>query len=359
MVAVGVGGADAVDVMAGQPWEIKCPNVIGVRLTGAMKGWTSPKDVILKVAGILTVKGGTGSIVGVLMDLEWRAYHARGWQPFVIWEQRSVPPPASFPSITRMSKYLHATGRGEIAKLAEKYTDLLQPDRDAQYDRLIELDLSTLEPHINGPFTPDLATPISEMSGMVKAKEWPAMISVCLIGSCTNSSYEDMTRAASLVKQATARGLKVRSEFQVTPGSEQVRATMERDGLISIFEEAGAKVLANACGPCIGQWARHDVKLGQPNTILTSYNRNFTGRNDANPATHAFVTSPELVTAIAFSGELTFDPYEGCPDWEQWGGIQICQSIRTGTPPAWIHSRGGELPAPSHRKGATWIEGEC
>ena len=216
MVAVGVGGADAVDVMAGQAWEIKCPKVIGVRLTGEMKGWTSPKDIILKVAGILTVKGGTGAIV---------EYHGPGVESISCTGMATIcnmgaeigATTSVFPFNHRMSKYLNATGRGEIAKLAEKYTDLLQPDEGAQYDRLIELDLNTLEPHINGPFTPDLATPISDMSRMVKAKEWPAKISVCLIGSCTNSSYEDMTRAASLVKQATARGLKVKSEFQVTP----------------------------------------------------------------------------------------------------------------------------------------------
>lgn len=297
MVAVGVGGADAVDVMSGIFWEVRCPKVIGVHLTGKLHAWTSPKDVILKVAGILTVKGGTGAIIeyfgpGV------ESISCTGMATICNMGAEIGATTSVFPYNDRMAKYLQATSRSEIASHAERYRrELLTPDEGAQYDRVIELDLDTLEPHINGPFTPDLATPISSMAKTVEERDWPARISVCLIGSCTNSSYEDMTRAASIVRQAAERGLRVKSEFQVTPGSEQVRATMERDGLIEVFEKAGGLVLANACGPCIGQWARHDVKMGERNTILTSYNRNFTGRNDANPATHAFVSSPEVCNA--------------------------------------------------------------
>jgi len=307
MVAIGVGGADAVDVMADIPWELKCPNVIGVRLTGKMKDWTSPKDVILKLAGILTVKGGTGAIVeyfgpGV------ESLSCTGMATICNMGAEIGATTSIFPYTARMASYLQATSRGPIAELAEGHKAYLTADPNAQYDRVVEINLDELEPHINGPFTPDLATPISQMAKVVKERGWPDEIKVALIGSCTNSSYEDMARSASLAKQAVDAGLRTAREFVVTPGSEQIRATIERDGILGQLEASGAVVLANACGPCIGQWKRHDVKMGEKNTILTSYNRNFTGRNDANPATHSFVASPEIVTALTFAGRLSFNP---------------------------------------------------
>ncbi|GES89326.1 aconitate hydratase [Rhizophagus clarus] len=278
MVAIGVGGADAVDVMADIPWELKCPKVIGVKLTGSISGWTAPKDVILKVAGILTVKGGTGAIV---------EYFGPGVES------------------------LSCTGMATICNMGAEIgatTSLFPFNKRAQYDQLIEINLSELEPHINGPFTPDLATPISKFKDEVVKNDWPTELKVGLIGSCTNSSYEDMSRAASLAKQALDHGIKAKSVFTITPGSEQIRATIERDGQEKILMDVGGIVLANACGPCIGQWDRQDVKKGEANSIITSYNRNFTGRNDANPATHAFVASPDIVTAFVFAGDLRFNP---------------------------------------------------
>ena len=307
MLAIGVGGADAVDVMAGLPWELKCPNVIGVKLTGKMSGWTSSKDVILKLAGILTVKGGTGAIVEYFGE-GVEGLSATGMGTICNMGAEIGATTSVFPYTAAMQRYLEATNRKEIGKLAQSQKGFLSADAGAKYDQVIEIDLSELKPHMNGPFTPDLATPLEELGEKAAAQKWPKKISVALIGSCTNSSYEDMTRAASLARAAASAGLKVQSQFTITPGSEQVRATMERDGLIRDFEAVGGQVLANACGPCIGQWNRKDVRKGEANTIVTSYNRNFTGRNDANPATHAFVTSPEVTTAMAFSGSLDFDP---------------------------------------------------
>ncbi|RXW12876.1 hypothetical protein EST38_g12978 [Candolleomyces aberdarensis] len=303
MVACGVGGADAVDVMADIPWELKCPKVIGVKLTGKIGGWTTPKDVILKVAGILTVKGGTGAIVeyfgpGV------ESLSCTGMATICNMGAEIGATTSLFPYNPRMADYLKATKRGDIAAYANRFQHNLQADKGAEYDQ----NLSELEPHLNGPFTPDLATPISKVAEEAKKNDWPEDVRVGLIGSCTNSSYEDMTRSASIVKQAKAHGLDFKSKFTVTPGSEQVRATIARDGQIGDFEGAGGIVLANACGPCIGQWDRQDVKKGEKNTIVTSYNRNFTGRNDANPATHAFVASPDITTALAFAGKLSFNP---------------------------------------------------
>ncbi|KAA0191357.1 Aconitase 3-isopropylmalate dehydratase large and Aconitase A isopropylmalate dehydratase small [Fasciolopsis buskii] len=307
-LCIGVGGADAVDVMANLPWELKAPTIIGVHLTGKLSGWTSPKDIILKVAEILTVKGGTGSIVeyfGPGVD----SISCTGMATICNMGAEIGATTSVFPFNHRMGEYLQATSRQTIAEEAKKHSDvLLSPDRGCEYDRVIEINLDTLEPHVNGPFTPDLAHSISKLGEHAKQNNWPTPISVGLIGSCTNSSYEDMTRAAHVAQQAAQKGLKVRSEFLVTPGSEQIRATIERDGLIEIFEKIGGKVLANACGPCIGQWSRKDTKKGDRNTIVSSYNRNFTGRNDANPATHAFVTSPEMVTALALAGDLSFNP---------------------------------------------------
>lgn len=307
MVAVGVGGADAVDVMAGIPWEIKCPKVIGVKLTGSLKGWTSAKDVILKVAGILTVKGGTGAIIEYFGS-GVESISCTGMATICNMGAEIGATTSLFPYNSRMKQYLEATKRQNEAKEADKNKHNLVADEGARYDKIVEINLDTLEPNINGPFTPDLCTPITELKKRAKENEWPLNVSACLIGSCTNSSYEDMTRSAHLAKQALDHGLKVKVPFLITPGSEQIRATIQRDGVMDILTKAGGTVLANACGPCIGQWNRKDVKMNQKNTIVTSYNRNFTGRNDGNPGTHCFVTSPELVTAIAFSGSLEFDP---------------------------------------------------
>ena len=313
MVAIGVGGADAVDVMAGMPWELKFPKLIGVKLTGEMSGWTSAKDVILKVAGILTVKGGTGAIV---------EYFGPGADKISCTGKGTIcnmgaeigATTSLFGYDEHMAKYLRATGRQEVADLADTMKDNLCADDevlanpDEYYDQLVEIDLSTLEPHLNGPFTPDRATPVSKMEKEAEKEGWPTKIEVGLIGSCTNSSYEDISRAASIAKQAVDKGLKTKARFTITPGSEQVRYTIERDGFIRIFEQLGADVFANACGPCIGQWARAGSEKEEKNTIVHSFNRNFSKRADGNPNTHAFVASPELVTALAISGDLTFDP---------------------------------------------------
>ncbi|KKZ66203.1 aconitate hydratase, mitochondrial [[Emmonsia] crescens] len=307
MAAIGVGGADAVDVMAGLPWELKAPNVIGVKLTGELTGWTAPKDIILKVAGILTVKGGTGAII---------EYHGPGVESLSCTGMGTIcnmgaeigATTSIFPYNDRMYDYLKATRRQNIGDFARSYAHGLREDEGAEYDQLIEINLSELEPHINGPFTPDLATPISKFKQAVKEHGWPEELKVGLIGSCTNSSYEDMSRAASIARDALDHGIKAKSLFTVTPGSEQIRATIERDGQLQTLEEFGGVILANACGPCIGQWDRRDVKKGEANSIVSSYNRNFTGRNDANPATHAFVTSPDLVVAMTIAGTLNFNP---------------------------------------------------
>ncbi|KAH8359711.1 hypothetical protein KR093_008462 [Drosophila rubida] len=306
-VCVGVGGADAVDVMAGMPWELKCPKVIGVHLTGKICGWTSPKDVILKVAEILTVKGGTGAVI---------EYHGKGCDSISCTGMATIcnmgaeigATTSLFPFNERMITYMCATGRGAIADEAQKFKHMLVPDEGCKYDQVIEIDLDNLEPLVNGPYTPDLANPISQLGENSKKNGYPMDIKVGLIGSCTNSSYEDMGRCASIAQDALDHGLKAQIPFNVTPGSEQIRATIERDGILEVFTKFGGTVLANACGPCIGQWDRKDVKKGEKNTIVTSYNRNFTGRNDANPATHCFVTSPELTTALSIVGCLSFNP---------------------------------------------------
>lgn len=307
MVAIGVGGADAVDVMADIPWELKCPKVLGVKLTGKMSGWTSPKDIILKVAGILSVKGGTGFIVeyfGPGVD----TLSCTGMGTICNMGAEIGATTSIFPFNERMAEYLSATKRANIAQYAKAFGGYLKADEGCQYDQVIEINLDTLEPHINGPFTPDLATPISQFAKVAQENKWPLDLKVGLIGSCTNSSYEDMNRSASIVRDAADHGLKFKSLYTVTPGSEQIRATIERDGQLETFEKAGGMVLANACGPCIGQWNRTDVPKGEPNSIISSYNRNFTGRNDGNPKTHSFVASPDLVTAMAFAGDLRFNP---------------------------------------------------
>ncbi len=329
MLAVGVGGADAVDVMAGMPWELKYPKLIGVHLKGRLHGWASSKDIILKVAGILSVKGGTGAII---------EYFGGGAESISCTGKGTVcnmgaevgATASLFAFDESMARYLEATGREKIADAARKMEDCLRPDPEVYaapesfYDRVIEIDLDTLEPLLNGPFTPDLATPVSEMKAAAASGNWPTNVEVGLIGSCTNSSYEDMTRAASLARQAKAKGIRAKAEFTVTPGSEQVRYTLERDGVLDAFTGIGAVVLANACGPCIGQWARHrNAPEDEPNTIVTSFNRNFAKRNDGNPKTHAFVASPEMVTALALSGNLTFNPATDTLENEQGEQVRL------------------------------------
>ena len=313
MVAIGVGGADAVDVMAGMPWELKFPKLIGVKLTGQMNGWTSAKDVILKVAGILTVKGGTGAIIEYFGEGA-KTISCTGKGTICNMGAEVGATTSTFGYDDSMERYLRATGRAAVADMANGLRAELTGDDEVYanpeqyFDQVIELDLSTLEPHLNGPFTPDLATPISQVRALAEKNGWPMNIEVGLIGSCTNSSYEDMTRAASIARQAKAKNLRVSSEYTITPGSEQVRFTAERDGLLEVFEEIGGKVFANACGPCIGQWAREGADKQEKNTIVHSFNRNFSKRADGNPNTHAFVGSPELVTALAIAGNLGFNP---------------------------------------------------
>ena len=309
MVAIGVGGADAVDVMAGFPWELKFPRIIGVKLTGKLSGWASPKDVILKLAGILTVKGGTGAIIEYFGE-GTKSISCTGKGTICNMGAEIGATTSIFPYDDKMSEYLRITGREDIASAADSIRDNLTSDEgsDKFYDKVIEINLSELEPYINGPFTPDLARTISEFKNAVKENGYPEELKVGLIGSCTNSSYEDMERAASLAKQALASGLRAKSEFVITPGSEQIRATIERDGQLDLFTKIGGVVLANACGPCIGQWKRHDVKDGEKNSIITSYNRNFSKRNDGNAATNSFVASPEIVTALVLAGKITFNP---------------------------------------------------
>lgn len=313
MVAIGVGGADAVDVMAGMAWELKMPKLIGVRLTGRLNGWTAPKDIILKVAGILTVKGGTGAIIEYFGEGA-RSLSATGKGTICNMGAEVGATTSLFAYDEAMERYLQATGRSQVVEAAAAIKEELTADPEVYehpeeyFDQLIEINLSELEPHVNGPFTPDRATPISQLAKEATAQGWPLEISVGLIGSCTNSSYEDISRAASIARQALDKGLKTRSGFTITPGSEQVRYTIERDGFINIFEQIGGKVFANACGPCIGQWSRPGAEKGEVNTIVHSFNRNFSKRADGNPNTHAFVTSPELVTALAFGGRLDFNP---------------------------------------------------
>ncbi len=313
MVAIGVGGADACDVMAGLPWELKFPKLIGVKLTGKLNGWAAPKDVILKVAGILTVKGGTGAIVEYFGEGA-TSMSCTGKGTICNMGAEIGATTSTFGYDESMSRYLQATGRTEVAKLADGIKADLTADPEvyenpsAYFDQLIEIDLNTLEPHLNGPFTPDLATPISKMKEEAAKNNWPVKIEFGLIGSCTNSSYEDISRAVSLAKQVSAKGLKTKANFTITPGSEQVRYTIDRDGFLEAFDKIGATVFANACGPCIGMWERVGAEKQERNTIVHSFNRNFAKRADGNPNTLAFVASPELVTALAIAGDLTFNP---------------------------------------------------
>ncbi len=315
MIAVGVGGADAVDVMAGMAWELKFPKLIGVKLTGKLSGWTAPKDVILKVADLLTVKGGTGAVIEYFGEGAL-AMSCTGKGTICNMGAEVGATTSTFGYDESMDRYLRATGRADVADAANQVKAHLTGDievytnPEAYFDQVIEIDLSTLEPHLNGPFTPDLATPISQMAETAMKNDWPLQVEVGLIGSCTNSSYEDISRAASLAKQVTEKKLKTKAKFTITPGSEQVRYTIDRDGLIETFDQIGATVFANACGPCIGMWDRYGEKAtdGPRNTIVHSFNRNFAKRADGNPNTLAFVGSPELVTAIAIAGRLDFNP---------------------------------------------------
>ena len=313
MIAIGVGGADACDVMAGLPWELKFPKLIGIKLTGKLSGWTSAKDVILKVAGILTVKGGTGAIVEYFGEGAL-SLSCTGKGTICNMGAEIGATTSIFGYDEKMAAYLRGTERADIADLAEKVAHHLTGDAEVYanpenyFDELIEIDLSTLEPQINGPFTPDLAWPISKFAAAVKENNWPAKLEVGLIGSCTNSSYEDISRAASIAQQAVDKHLQAKSEYTITPGSEQVRYTVDRDGYLATFAAMGGVVLANACGPCIGQWARHGAEKQERNSIITSFNRNFAKRADGNPNTFAFVASPEIVTALAIAGDLTFNP---------------------------------------------------
>ncbi|MBX9691661.1 MAG: aconitate hydratase, partial [Cyanobacteria bacterium] len=313
MIAIGVGGADAVDVMVGEAWGVRWPKKIGVHLKGSLNGWTAPKDVILKLAGILTVAGGTGAII---------EYFGSGTESISCTGKGTITNMGAelgattsiFPFDARMAKYLEATERADVARLAEEFAEFLKADAEVEsdphkyFDQVVEIDLTTLEPHVVGPHSPDIARPISELAKDVKENGWPSELRFALIGSCTNSSYEDMSRAASVAEQGVAKGLKAHCGFLITPGSEQIHQTIKRDGQLERLEEMGGTVLANACGPCIGQWKRDDIKKGDKNSIITSFNRNFQKRNDGNPETYAFIGSPEIVTALAFAGTLDFNP---------------------------------------------------
>jgi aconitate hydratase len=313
MLAIGVGGADACDVMAGLAWELKWPKLIGIKLTGKLNGWTAPKDVILKVAGILTVKGGTGAIVEYFGEGA-TSMSCTGKGTICNMGAEIGATTSTFGYDASMSRYLSSTGRADVAALADGIAEHLTADAEVYanpekyFDQVIEIDLNTLEPHLNGPFTPDLATPISKMKEVAAANGWPITVEVGLIGSCTNSSYEDISRAVSLAKQVAQKGLTTKAEYMITPGSEQVRYTIERDGFLDVFSQIGAKVFANACGPCIGMWERVGAEKKEKNTIVHSFNRNFAKRADGNPNTFAFVASPEIVTALAIAGDLTFNP---------------------------------------------------
>lgn len=352
MVAIGVGGADAVDVMAGMGWELKMPKLIGVHLKGSLSGWTSAKDVILKVAGILTVKGGTGAIVEYFGEGA-RSLSCTGKGTICNMGAEIGATTSTFGYDPSMDRYLRATGRAAIADMANAIAEHLTGDPecysnpDSYFDQVIEIDLSTLEPHVNGPYTPDLAWPISEFAAAVKEHGYPQKLEVGLIGSCTNSSYEDLDRAASLARQAVDKKLKVKAEFTVTPGSEQIRYTVERDGQLDAFEKIGGVVLANACGPCIGQWARHTDDPNRANSIITSFNRNFSKRNDGNPQTRAFVASPELVTALAIAGDLTFNPLTDTLTNEEGKAVKLDPPTGVELPPKGfdVEDAGFEAPA--------------
>jgi aconitate hydratase len=356
MIAIGVGGADAVDVMAGMGWELKFPKLIGIKLTGKLNGWASAKDIILKVAGLLTVKGGTGSIIEYFGEgAEYLSCTGKGTICNMGAETGATCSIFAFDK--SMQDYLKITGREEVAKLAEANKKNLVSDPEVYnypekyYDQYIEINLSELEPYINGPFTPDLATPISQMKEAVRKNGWPEDVEVGLIGSCTNSSYEDISRAASIVQNALSEGLVAKSEFKITPGSEQIRSIAERDGFLDLFRKIGGEVFANACGPCIGQWARKDAESKKVNTIIHSFNRNFSKRTDGNPNTHAFVASPEIVTAIAISGKLTFNPLTDTLVNSVGAKVKLSEPKGIDLPPNGFGNIEKGYQKPSHEKG--------
>ena len=352
MIAIGVGGADAVDVMAGLPWELKMPKLIAVKLTGKLSGWASPKDVILKVAGILTVKGGTNAIIEYIGE-GTASLSATGKGTICNMGAEVGATTSIFPFDEKSAAYLEATGRKEVADAARDIIEHLQPDTEVvenpskYYDEVIEINLSELEPYINGPFTPDAAYQISEFAEAVKQNNYPRTMEVGLIGSCTNSSYEDLTRAASIVKKAKEDGLDVKARFIINPGSEQVRYTAERDGVLKEFEDVGAVIMANACGPCIGQWKRTDEKTERTNSIVTSFNRNFAKRNDGNPNTHAFVASPELVAALTIAGDLCFNPLKDTLENNDGKHVKLAEPKGYEMPPRGYDVKDAGYQAPS------------
>lgn len=352
MVAIGVGGADAVDVMSGMAWELKFPKLIGVHLKGKLSGWTAPKDVILKVAGILTVKGGTGAIIEYFGEGA-RAMSCTGKGTICNMGAEVGATTSTFGYDESMDRYLRSTGRGDVADAANAIAPYLTADAEVYaepekyFDQVIEIDLSTLEPHLNGPFTPDLATPISKMREEAIKNDWPLQIQVGLIGSCTNSSYEDIARSASLAKQVAEKKLKTKAQFTITPGSEVVRSTIERDGFIDIFDKINATVFANACGPCIGMWDREGAEKEERNTIVHSFNRNFSKRADGNPNTLAFVGSPELVTALAIAGDLSFNPITDTLINEDGQEVKLDEPTGNELPPKGFHADDPGYQAPA------------
>ncbi|GBU07515.1 aconitate hydratase [Bacteroidales bacterium] len=358
MIAIGVGGADAVDVMAGMPWELKMPKIIGVKLTGELSGWASAKDVILKLAGILTVKGGTNAVIEYFGEGASKL-SATGKGTICNMGAEVGATTSIFPYDAQMETYLRATERGEIADSCKTIFADLQADPEViknpekYYDRLIEIDLSSLEPYINGPFTPDAAHTLSSFAQIVKKEGYPQAMEVGLIGSCTNSSYEDMSRAASVVRQALEKDVPIKAQLIINPGSEQIRATTQRDGILQIFEEAGASIMANACGPCIGQWKRDTDKTKRPNSIITSFNRNFAKRNDGNPLTHAFVASPEIVAALTIAGDLCFNPMRDYLTNTKGEKIKLQEPAGTNLPPLGFAKGNDGFIAPSMDEKAT------
>ena len=361
MLAVGVGGADAVDVMSGMEWELKMPRLIGVRLTGALSGWASPKDVILKLAGMLTVKGATNAIIEYFGEGA-ATLSATGKATICNMGAEVGATSSVFPFDDKMAAYLCATGRKEVAALAQVVAPYLQADREvaenphACYDRVLEVDLSALEPHVNGPFTPDAATPISELAQKVLANGYPQRVEVGLTGSCTNSSYEDLSRAAAVARQAANNRLKVAAQLIINPGSEQIRRTAERDGLMNDFRRIGAVIMANACGPCIGQWMRHENSNTRKNAIVTSFNRNFAKRADGNPNTHAFVTSPELTVALAVAGSLCFNPLTDELVAEDGRRVKLEEPHGAAFPPNGFEATGSGYVAPGNDAGEVYID---
>lgn len=352
MVAIGVGGADAVDVMAGMSWELKFPKLIGIHLKGKLNGWTAPKDIILEVTGLLTVKGGTGCIIEYFGEGA-ESLSATGKGTICNMGAEVGATTSIFAYDENMSKYLKATGRTEVADMADKIKEELRSDKEVYenpekyYDQVFEIDLTSLEPHLNGPFSPDIATPISRIKEVAEKNGWPLKVDVGLIGSCTNSSYEDISRAASIAKQAADKKISPKAEYTITPGSELVRYTVERDGYLAVFDIIGGKVFANACGPCIGQWAREGAEKQQKNTIVHSFNRNFAKRADGNPNTYAFVASPELVTALAIAGDLSFDPRKDKLINDQGEEVMLDEPQGFELPP-----RGFEVDDPGYQKPA-------